>query len=49
MMYASMISGLLIMCVPDNVSATRFIVQAGIGLALFGYGVYRANSDVQQR
>lgn len=44
--YLVMIAGIIIMCVPEDASTGRFLIQASIGLALFGYGVYRANSDV---
>lgn len=40
--YAAMIAGILIMCVPDDASVLRFIVQAGVGLGLFITGVVLA-------
>lgn len=37
--YAAMIAGVVIMCVPEDASALRFLLQGGFGLALFGLGV----------
>ena len=37
--YAAMIAGIVIMCVPEDASALRFLLQGGFGLALFGLGV----------
>lgn len=37
--YVAMIAGVLIMCVPDDASVLRFILQGGLGLILFGIGV----------
>ena len=42
MPYVAMISGLLIMCVPEDASLTRFAVQAALGLIIFGAGVRAA-------
>jgi hypothetical protein len=44
--YVAMIAGILIMCVPEDASILRFVIQGSIGLALLCYGVYRANTDV---
>ena len=44
--YVCMIVGILLMCVPDDASVLHFLVQGSLGLALFSYGVYRANSEV---
>lgn len=44
--YVAMIAGLLILCVPEDASCIRFVIQGSIGLALLSYGVYRANTDV---
>ena len=40
--YVLIIAGLLVMCVPDDASITRFIIQGLIGLDLFASGVYLA-------
>ncbi len=40
MKYALLIAGLLTMCVPEDASILRFIIQASIGLALFAYGTH---------
>ncbi len=40
--YVAMIAGILTMCVPDDASVLRFVVQGGFGLALFGIGVVLA-------
>lgn len=40
MKYALMIAGILTMCVPEDASLTRFVVQGLIGLAVFGLGVF---------
>ena len=37
--YAAMLAGILIMCVPDDASVLRFIVQGAVGLGLFVAGV----------
>lgn len=37
--YVAMIVGLLTMCVPEEVSLTRFFIQGFAGLAIFGLGV----------
>lgn len=39
MPYILFIVGLLTMCVPDDASVTRFIIQGGIGLLIFILGV----------
>ena len=38
--YVAMIAGLLIMCVPEEAGAIRFLLQGGFGLCLFGLGVF---------
>lgn len=40
--YVAMIAGLITMCVPEDASMLRFIIQGGLGLALFGLGVVLA-------
>lgn len=42
MQYFLIIAGILTMCVPEDASPTRFIVQAGVGLIMFGLGVFIA-------
>ena len=37
--YILMIVGLLTMCVPEEVSLTRFFIQGFAGLLIFGLGV----------
>lgn len=39
MPYFLTIAGLLTMCVPDEASITRFIIQGGIGLLIFMLGI----------
>lgn len=42
MPYVAMIAGILTMCVPEDASAGRFLLQAGLGLIIFGFGVATA-------
>lgn len=37
--YVAIIAGLLIMCVPDDAGILRAIIQSGVGLLLFAYGI----------
>lgn len=39
MKYALMIAGILTMCVPEDASVGRFIVQGAVGLIIFLLGV----------
>lgn len=38
--YVAMIAGLLIMCVPEEASLLRFVLQGGFGLILFSLGTF---------
>lgn len=40
--YVLMIVGILVMCVPEDASLTRLIIQGLIGLDLFASGVFLA-------
>ena len=40
--YAAMITGLIVMCVPEDASTMRFVLQGFAGLAIFGLGVLLA-------
>lgn len=40
--YVAMIVGLITMCVPEDASMLRFVLQGFAGLALFGLGVLLA-------
>jgi len=43
MPYVLMIIGLFLMFVPDEAGAIRFLIQAGIGLTFFSFGLYKLN------
>ena len=45
MSYILMIVGLVTMCVPEEASLTRFIIQGGIGLGLFFLGANMTYED----
>lgn len=37
--YAAIIAGIVIMCVPEEASMLRFVLQGGFGLSVFGLGI----------
>ena len=48
MKYALMIAGILVMCVPEDASVRRFVVQGAFGLALFVRGVLMALEESER-
>lgn len=40
MPYVLIVAGLLMMCVPEEASLLRFILQGGLGLSMLGLGVF---------
>lgn len=43
--YVAMISGLLIMCVPDEAGLLRHVLQGGFGLFVFSLGAFLSMKD----
>lgn len=37
--YVAIVTGILIMCVPEEASILRFVLQGGFGLSVFGLGI----------
>lgn len=43
--YVAMIVGILIMCVPEDTGLLRLVLQAGVGLSIFGLGALLALNE----